>query len=217
MKKLILGMLTLTTVMALGACKNDSTSTNNNQSNNASSQVSSEPAKDAVSSDSKEATSTSSQTSPGGVSKYFAISVEDAIATYQKEMPNTDITDISIDSSFGNYFYEINGMDDNKEYELKIDADSGEVKEKRDEKLDRDEQNGVKRNEDKLDLANLKSLDDITNAAILAAGGGEATDWSLEKELSVNYWEVKVKNGKQEHEVKIDAQTGDVLSSELDD
>ncbi|QCI87397.1 lysis protein [Vagococcus zengguangii] len=201
--------------MTLGACKNDSTSTNNNSSNNASSQVSSDSVK--LESDSVATENTASNNTAIGTVKDFAISLEEAMAIYQKEVPNTDITGIGIDSSFGNYYYEVNGMDDNTEYELKIDVNSGEVKEKRDEKLDRDEQNGVKRNEDKLDLTNLKALKDITEVAINQAGGGEATDWSLDKELSITYWEIKVKNGNQEHEVKINAQTGEVLESELDD
>ena len=205
MKKIIIGLLSVATIMTLGACKNDSTS-NNTQTNKSTSQVESSVS-------SIEENSTSKETNISN----FSISLEDAIEIYKKEVPNTDITKINIDSSFGSHYYEIEGMDDNTEYELKISVDNGEVKEKRDEKLDKDEQNGVKRNEEKLDLTNLKPLSEITETALKEAGSGEAVDWSLEKEISITYWEVNVKNGNKEHDIKINAQSGEVLSTELND
>ncbi|MGX6962901.1 PepSY domain-containing protein [Vagococcus xieshaowenii] len=205
MKKIVLGAITLATVMTLGACKNETTSTTNEQNNNSSTQVAKESSE--VNQNSSSSTSNLSD---------FSISLDDAIAIYQKEMPNTDITSISIDSSFKNYYYEISGMDDNNEYELKISVDTGDVSDKRDEKLDRDEQNGVKRNEEKLTFDHLKPLDELTELAVKQVGGGQATDWSLEKDLSVTYWEIKVENGKQKHEVKINAETGDILETEQD-
>lgn len=46
---------------------------------------------------------------------------------------------------------------------------------------------------------------------------GQATDWKLEKELGITYWEVKVKEGQQKIEVKIDAHSGKILTTERDD
>ncbi len=45
----------------------------------------------------------------------------------------------------GNYFYQVEGVDDTNEFELKIDAETKETSEERTEKLDADEQNGVKK------------------------------------------------------------------------
>jgi Predicted membrane protein len=45
---------------------------------------------------------------------------------------------------------------------------------------------------------------------------GDSTEFNLEKDLGTTYWEVKVKNGSQEKEVKIDAQSGKVLKVESD-
>ncbi|MGU4841660.1 PepSY domain-containing protein, partial [Escherichia coli] len=85
------------------------------------------------------------------------------------------------------------------------------------ETLDVDEQNGVKMQEEALDLTNIISREQATTLAEKAAKVGQATDWKLEKELGITYWEVKVKEGQQKIEVKIDAHSGKILTTERDD
>lgn len=46
-----------------------------------------------------------------------------------------------------------------------------------------------------IDLTNLLSLEEISDSAVKEAGGGQATDWDLDKEMNVTYWEVKVEDG----------------------
>ncbi|EUJ42013.1 PepSY domain-containing protein [Brochothrix campestris] len=143
------------------------------------------------------------------------VTVAEAIDTYQKEFPNSDITSIELDSSFSKWYYQVEGVDDNKEYEVKIDAEKNTVKDSSDKKLDRDDQNGIKRAEDKLDLNKLASLKDVTDIALTKAEG-TATDWSLDKELNVTYWSVTIENGKNETEVKINASSKEVIEIEQD-
>ena len=69
---------------------------------------------------------------------------------------------------------------------------------------------------DQLDLTNLLSLEEISDSAVKEAGGGQATDWDLDKEMNVTYWEVKVEDGNKTN-VKINAQTGEILETEQDD
>ncbi len=145
------------------------------------------------------------------------MTVEEAIQIFQDKYPDAAITSIDLDTSFGNYFYQVEGVDDTNEFELKIDAETKETSEERTEKLDADEQNGVKKDADQLDLTNLLSLEEISDIAVKEAGGGQATDWSLDKEMNVTYWEVKVEDGNKQTDVKINAQTGEVLETELDD
>ena len=85
------------------------------------------------------------------------------------------------------------------------------------ETLDADEQNGVKMQEEALDLTNIISREQATTLAEKEAKVGQATDWKLEKELGITYWEVKVKEGQQKIEVKIDAHSGKILTTERDD
>lgn len=146
-----------------------------------------------------------------------SVSLAEAIEIFQKEFPDTDITSIDLDTSFGHFFYKIEGVNDLKEYEIKVDAATKEIREREEEDLDADEKNGVKRQEEKLDLSKLLTLDEVTKIALEQTQGGQATDWDLDREGALTYWEVDVENGKQEATVKIHAQTGEVLEVELDD
>lgn len=144
-------------------------------------------------------------------------SVEDVIAIYQEQFPDTDITSIQLEKELSGFVYKVEGVDDDNEYELKINAETKEVVKDKTEKLDLDEQGGSKRNSDKLDLEGIISLDEATKIAEEKAGTGQAVEWDLDRELTTTYWEVKVKDGTNEIQVKLDAKTGDILEIEQDD
>ncbi len=58
-------------------------------------------------------------------------------------------------------------------------------------------------------LTNIISREQATTLAEKEAKVGQATDWKLEKELGITYWEVKVKEGQQKNRgKKIDAHSG---------
>ncbi|WP_311406685.1 PepSY domain-containing protein [Liquorilactobacillus uvarum] len=145
------------------------------------------------------------------------VSANQVIEIYQKAYPDTDITSIELDSTFGKYYYEVEGVDDNNEYSLRVDASSKTVSQKKQEQLDNDEKNGTKRNEDKLNLDKLISVEEAADIAEKAAGSGSASEWTLDKDMDTTYWEVQVKNGSKQVEVKVNAQTGKVLEKETDD
>lgn len=63
----------------------------------------------------------------------------------------------------------------------------------------------------------MKSLEEVSKIAQESVGQGEAFEWSLDRELSITYWEVKVRSGNDEISVKINAQTGEVVEKEIDD
>lgn len=163
------------------------------------------------SSTSKQTSQTSKSQSSSQKNTNFKVSVEDAIKEYQKEYPDSDITSIDLETSFGNYFYKIEGVDDNKEYEVRVDADTKKVSKEREEELDMEDK------EDKLNIENLLSIEKVSEIATENVGSGKATDWSLDKDMGTTYWEVKVIDGQKETEVKINAQSGDVLETETDD
>lgn len=204
-KKMMIGTLCLGFVLA--GCTNTDKSLETKQQSKVSTQTS------------QSATQNSSDTS-NSITKnqpQIKINVEDAIKAYNEAYPHTAITSLDLDPSFGVYYYEIKGVDDSKEYEVKINAETGELKKEREETLDKDEQNGVEKKNEALDLKDIRSVDDVSKIAQDSLGEGTAIEWSLERELSVTYWEVKVQTGNKEMTVKINAQTGDVLEKELDD
>lgn len=159
----------------------------------------------------QEATTTSEKTSA------VAVSLEKVTTAFEKKYPEAKITSLQLDTDFGRYFYEIEGVDQQKEYQVEVNAETGESTKEKVETLDADEQNGVKMQEEALDLTNIISREQATTLAEKEAKVGQATDWKLEKELGITYWEVKVKEGQQKIEVKIDAHSGKILTTERDD
>lgn len=159
----------------------------------------------------QEATTTSEKTSA------VAVSLEKVTTAFEKKYPEAKITRLQLDTDFGRYFYEIEGVDQQKEYQVEVNAETGEFTKEKVETLDADEQNGVKMQEEALDLTNIISREQATTLAEKEAKVGQATDWKLEKELGITYWEVKVKEGQQKIEVKIDAHSGKILTTERDD
>ena len=159
----------------------------------------------------QEATTTSEKTSA------VAVSLEKVTTAFEKKYPEAKITSLQLDTDFGRYFYEIEGVDQQKEYQVEVNAETGEFTKEKVVTLDADEQNGVKMQEEALDLTNIISREQATTLAEKEAKVGQATDWKLEKELGITYWEVKVKEGQQKIEVKIDAHSGKILTTERDD
>ena len=159
----------------------------------------------------QQATTTSDKTSA------VAVSLEKVTTAFEKKYPEAKITSLQLDTDFGRYFYEIEGVDQQKEYQVEVNAETGEFTKEKVETLDADEQNGVKMQEEALDLTNIISREQATTLAEKDAKVGQATDGKLEKELGITYWEVKVKEGQQKIEVKIDAHSGKILTTERDD
>ncbi|AZP92864.1 PepSY domain-containing protein [Enterococcus mundtii] len=157
--------------------------------------------------------SSSSQTATPDIQ----VSADRAIELFLNKYPDAAITSLELDSDWGSYFYKIEGVDDQNEYSVKINAMDEKLEAENPEQLDRDEQNGQKKSEDGLDVSNLISIEEAGKIAVEKVGAGTATDWDLDKELGTTYWDVKVKNGNQTTNVKINSQTGEVLSSEIDD
>lgn len=199
MKKIIIFGLSLGLIGGLAGCGSDSTDSANSSTSQTTSQ------------------SSQSQASSERSNQSFKVSADEAIKAYQEAYPDSDITSLELESSLGKYVYKIEGVDDEKEYEMTVNADTKDVSKEREETLDADDKGGAKRKEDKLELDKLLSVEKVSDLAVEHVGKGEATEWSLDKELGTTYWEVKVKDGQKETDVKVDAQSGKILESETDD
>ena len=145
------------------------------------------------------------------------MSWQDAVAVFQEKFPDTSITSISFDTSFGKWYYDIEGINETTEFELRIDPATGETSREEQQTLDKDEQNAAYRESEALDLEGVISIEEASQIALDAVGSGEVTDLDLERELSVTYWKVTIEDGRKEFEVSIDARTKEVLTTERDD
>ena len=147
----------------------------------------------------------------------ITVSLDDVIALYQETYPDTYLTSIELEPERNQYIYKLEGVDEQEEYELKVDAITKEIKKQKNEALDRDERNGVKLKNKAIDLTNLASLNDATETAKKEAVDYTPVEWELKQELGVTYWKVNLKQANKEKEVKINAQDLSILKVEDDD
>ncbi|GAX06104.1 peptidase propeptide and YPEB domain protein [Secundilactobacillus pentosiphilus] len=160
--------------------------------------------------------SSSSQSSSDSDVSQVKLPAATAIKTYQKTFADSQITDLSVERELGKYQYEIDGVDDNHEHTLKLDANSGKILIKKSERLEADEANGAER-QDALDLNNVIGLSRAVKTAQPKAKGQTATEASIDKESEQTYWEIQFEHQGQETSVKLNAQTGRILTVDTDD
>lgn len=200
-------MLALLLSLTLAGCSANNGSKSDDQSSQATS--SSQSA-------SSSSSTTSSQSTAADVTK-VKVTVAAAIKRYQQTFPNSDITGLSLEKQLGDYQYEVEGVDDSKEYSLNLNAKTAAVTDKKSEALDADEANGVERKAEALNLDNLISVSKAVQNAQSKAKEQAATEISLEREAGQTYWDVQFEAQGQETSVKVNAQSGKVLAVEQDD
>lgn len=128
---------------------------------------------------------------------------------------NGTITDVELDRDSRTPHYEIDIDHEGYEYDVKIDAYSGKVLEQKREKEDRDD----RRDDDWADSPaaseNLISSEQAVKAA-QAVAEGTVEKVELEREDGTVYYEVKIGDGRTEHEVYVNAADGTILKQEQD-
>lgn len=141
------------------------------------------------------------------------LSQQEAIDKFHQQFSGKQLKSIELNREGKHYLYEIEGFDSNNEYSVNINAETGQIGHVHSEKLDHDD-----RNQKALDLKGTISRDDASRIAEEHIKG-TSEEWKLEQDEDTGktYWEVKVKNGHQETEVKINAHTKEVISTEHDD
>lgn len=141
------------------------------------------------------------------------LSQQEAIDKFHQQFSGKQLKSIELNREGKHYLYEIEGFDSNNEYSVNINAETGQIGHVHSEKLDHDD-----RNQKALDFKGTISRDDASRIAEEQIKG-TSEEWKLEQDEDTGktYWEVKVKNGHQETEVKINAHTKEVISTEHDD
>ena len=141
------------------------------------------------------------------------LSQQEAIDKFHQQFSGKQLKSIELNREGKHYLYEIEGFDSNNEYSVNINAETGQIGHVHSEKLDHDD-----RNQKALDFKGTISRDEASHIAEEHIKG-TSEEWKLEQDEDTGktYWEVKVKNGHQETEVKINAHTKEVISTEHDD
>lgn len=130
------------------------------------------------------------------------LSLEEVIAIYMGEYPNAQIQKVDFDKDFGDWTYEMTGVSENREYNVEINAVSGDI---------------IKVDEDDIDDDAYLAFDSI----ITPEEAIEIAKTALADESAVlEGWELAVDNNRTEYDIEfegsnrgvtLDAETGEVI------
>lgn len=144
------------------------------------------------------------------------VSLEKARELFKQQYPNADISELQLKKQLNKTVYRLTGLSDTEELEMQIDSQTGDISHLTKETLDTDEQNGVARQKERFDFKSLMTLEAAQKKA-QHYFGGDVLEATLEKDDGVVYWEIEGRQKHQKMQVKIDATTGEVVDTELDD
>lgn len=139
------------------------------------------------------------------------INEKTAVKKFNKQFKNVKVDEIQLETKGNKFVYEISGSDNQKEYSAHVNAKSGKVTNAHSEPVDNGDQ------KTHLDLDKLISRKKANQIAEKAAKNGKGQSWTLENENGTPVWEVEVVNGHKSTDVKINAQSKEVLNVEQDD
>lgn len=139
------------------------------------------------------------------------VTLKEAVDIFLQSYPYAKIESIELGTEFGQLNYEIDGFDSAKEYEVKIDAATKEMKVV--------EAEADTSGDEALDLSNIIEPKEAMEQASAAeeAKGFSPTSWSLEVENGKQVYTIEFRKNATEIDVKVDAATGEVLEKEIND
>ena len=139
--------------------------------------------------------------------KEFDISLDDAVAKFKETFPEEgiEVSGVELDEDDGKYAYDIQGFKENKEYEVKIDAESGDILAQEEEV---DDDNDDLDDDIAIDFATI-----ITPKEAMTKALENNTGYVKSYELDHNddgklVYEIDVEDG---DDVELDAETGDII------
>lgn len=202
-----LAFLALISTGVLGACGTDSSNDTNSEEQSSSAQESSmsSQSEDVSSESATESSSNNSESAQGINEQEFEISLDDAIQIYNETHPDSSIETIDFDEDNGKYEYDFDGFDDANEYELSVDATSGES-------IDKDTDNDDDNDNEVLNLENIVSPQDAMTTALEEVGSGYVDGWQLDTENNLTVYEISIENSQDDDDdIIINAETGEFI------
>lgn len=136
--------------------------------------------------------------------KEFNISLDDAVDKFKETFPSegVEVSSVELDEDDDNYVYDIQGFDENKEYEAKIDAESGEVL-AQEEETDEEVKDNVA-----IDFVSIISPKEAMDKA-LENNEGYVKSYEIESnDEGKLVYKINVEDG---DDVELDAESGDIL------
>ncbi|MEC0244125.1 PepSY domain-containing protein [Paenibacillus dokdonensis] len=126
-----------------------------------------------------------------------------------------DVTKLELELENQVYAYKVEMMTDTQKTKVGIHADDKSILENKSEPLDKSKVK-IDREQSKIDLTGI--IDEKKAMGIATQKvNGTVSQWKIERKNGPTYYEVDVHNANKEHEIKIDAKTGKILSLGEDD
>ncbi len=130
------------------------------------------------------------------------LSLEEVVDIYTGEYPNAQIQKVDYDKDSGDWTYEITGVSENREYEVEINAVSGEI---------------IKVDEDDVDDDAYLAFDTIITPeeaieiakTALAEEAAVLEGWELDVDDNRTKYDIEFEGSNRD--VKLDAETGEVI------
>lgn len=146
------------------------------------------------------------------------IPVTDAITKYQTKYPDDNITKLQIEYEGPFLKYEFVGDDGKNRHTYEFNARTEDELKDKTKTLKRKHQDENRRARRKLDVDNLRSLQEITDIALEQVPVEKPFEWELDRKGKRTVWEIEIANetGDTIYEVKVDAHDGTVVEMKLD-
>lgn len=130
------------------------------------------------------------------------VTLDSAKAAFYDTFASTDINidSVAVDRENGVIEYKVSGFQDNNEYELVLNGETGEIL-KYETDTDNDDTLA-------LNFDNIISPEEAMEKAVAAKGDGYIVEWDLEAERDGAFYDFDIENGK---DIRINAETGEVL------
>ena len=127
---------------------------------------------------------------------------KEIVDAFKKEFPNLDITALEYSNGM---FYEVEVMNDTNEYTYRYDKSTKTFMKVNETTSDKEEHD-----EEKIDLATLKQVDEMAAIAQKEFPTGVLREWSVDKDNGEVIWEFDVFVNGQQVNVKISNATGKI-------
>lgn len=205
-------MITGCALLLLTSCGTDTTEENASKANQPSSSNEAEmtePANKELASTVDANDSTKNKNTTGDIANP-PISLNDAVNIFKEAHRDAKIESVDLDREDGRLHYDIEGFDSEKEYEMEIDATTGEVIEhETDSDSDDDEY---------LDFSEIISPAKAIEIASTNAEveGLSPTEWSLEADDDKQKYTIEYEQNDSDIDIKINAVTGEILEVDID-
>ena len=204
-QKIKLGVLSLSAVALLAACANDDAELTDNPV--VEDPVTEEPTDNTNETDEatepEEPTNVmgSQDTSNGIYDVEFPVTLEQASEVFAKTFgQDVNISSIELDEDIRGYEYDLSGWDGEQEYELSLDAHSGEIK-KQDIEQDNDR-------DDIINFDNIITPREAMEIAVNDTGVDFVEGWSLEEDDGIIVYEIDLQGS---DDITLNAETGDIV------